>query len=98
MAKKLSENTHRTTIFVPQEVKDALPDSVNLSGLIRDLLLEYIKGKKNEGEWQKGFRELYLFFRGIMRDQSKILYNVDLWNEHLKKCNIPLIDKLAGEL
>lgn len=98
MAKKLSEGTHRTTIFVPSVVKDALPDRVNLSGLIRDLLLEYIKGKKNEGEWQKGFRELYLFFKQIMRDKSKIIYGLDLWNQHVKKMNLPLIDKLAGDL
>lgn len=96
--KKLSDGTHRTTIFIPKNIKDMIPDRVNLSGLVRDLLQEYVDGKKNEGEWQKGFKEFYLFFKDIKRDQGKILYNVDLWNEHLKKRNLPLIDKLAGDL
>ena len=95
---KLSEATHRTTVFIPRDIKEKIPDSVNLSGLIRDLLLEFLEGKKNEGEWQKGFKELYLFFKQIMRDKSKILYNIDLWNKHLKNCDLILIDKLAGEL
>ena len=98
MNEKLSEPKHKTTIYLPTKIKEHIPDSINLSGLTRDLLLEYIAGKKNEGEWQKGFRELYLFFKDISRDKSKILYNVDLWNKHLKARNLPLIDKLAGEL
>lgn len=96
--KKLSDGTHRTTIFIPRDIKDKIPDRVNLSGLVRDLLQQYVNGKKNEGEWQKGFKELYLFFKQIMRDKSKIIYGLDLWNEHVKKMNLPLIDKLAGDL
>lgn len=98
MAEKLSSSLNRTTVFIPKIIKEKIPDSVNLSGLIRDLLQEFVDGKKNEGEWQKGFRELYLFFKQIMRDKSKIIYGLDLWNEHVKKMNLPLIDKLAGEL
>ncbi len=98
MAKKqLSDTTHRTTVFIPSDIKEKIPDRVNLSGLIRYLLSDYVNGRLEGGEWKEGFKELYTFFQDVMkninifRDQSK-------WNELLQKRDLVLIDKLAGEL
>ena len=94
---KLSETTHRTTVFIPRKIKDSLPKSVNLSGLIRGLLEDYVDGRFESGKWKEGFKELYSFFSDIMVDPSIIKKQI-LWNDLLQKRNLVLIDKLRGEL
>lgn len=94
---KLSDTTHRTTVFIPTNIKEKLPDRVNLSGLIRDLLSDYVDGKLEGGEWKKGFKELYAFFTDIIFNID-IIKNKELWNELIHKRDLILIDKLAGEL
>lgn len=91
---KLSVDTHRTTVFIPVDIKEKLPANVNLSGLIRDLLIEHAEGSS---EWQKGFTELYTFFKEVMQDPS-IIKNITKWNELLNKRNLNLISALGGKL
>lgn len=95
---KLSETTHRTTVFIPKEIKDGLPKRINLSGLIRDLLDDYINhGVGTAGKWKRGFKELYTFFQEVM-ENINIIKNQDKWNNLLQKRDLVLIDKLRGEL
>ena len=93
MAEKLSKGTNRTTVFIPQSLKDKLPDRVNLSGLIRDLLQEHLDGNK----WKAGFKELFTFFSDILENKN-IIRNQSRWNDLLQKRNLVLIDKLGDEL
>ncbi len=95
---KLSDTTHRTTVFIPSDIKEKLPDRVNLSGLIRDLLSDYVNGKLEGGEWKEGFIELYTFFQDVMQQSNLISKDkVSIWNHILSKRDLKLIDKLAGE-
>ena len=92
---KLSESTHRTTVFIPTSIKEKITDRVNLSGLIRDLLLDYVNGK--DSEWKEGFKELYTLFEDLMKNID-IIKQKKLWNALVQRRNLTLIDKLAGEL
>ena len=95
---KLSETTNRTTVFIPKSIKDGLPKSINLSGLIRDLLSDYINhGVGTSGKWKEGFKELYDFFQDVMANIN-IIKNKEKWNDLLQKRNLVLLDKLRGEL
>ena len=94
---KLSETTHRTTVFIPKDIKEKLSDKTNLSGLIRDLLRDYVDGRFESGRWKEGFKEIYTFFQDVMK-QINLKENQDKWNNLLQKRNLKLIDELRGEL
>lgn len=100
MNEKLSNSTNRTTVFIPLNIKEQLPDRVNLSGLIRDLLSDYVNHGVGQsgGEWKEGFKELYSFFEAVMKQSKRIIKNEIIWNNLLNQRDIKLIDKLGGEL
>lgn len=96
---KLSDSTHRTTVFIPSNIKEKIPDRVNLSGLIRDLLSDYVNyGVGGKSEWKKGFKELYTLFEDVMENVDGIIKQKKLWNTLVGIRDLDLIDKLAGEL
>lgn len=91
---KLSDTKHRTTVFIPMKIKNKIPDKINLSGLIRDLLEDYVNGNK----WKKGFKEFNTLFEDVVFNAKQIIKDVSAWNQALNKRDLDLIDKLAGEL